>query len=583
MTAELGKFAALMGAVSPQGIRMAKMKVFPDDWAMGIGMSVDGHDFTYEGRPFLKDIIRDHHPERAIRKSAQMGATVISLTTSLFWWQQWNLNVMYLLPVKNGTIPFSQGRVQPMCDSTVYIKSRLRAVDNINHKRTDRANFYVRGTNVPTELQEVPIDCMIWDEFDKMHHKNMKLAKTRMDASTWKWVVMLSTPTIPGFGIDRQFQNSDKRFWFMKCPRCNFEQTLTWDDNVEVGDTYKTTVVVCQHCRKVWPHKSIIEQSESTGHWVITDPELDDIHGYQINQLFSPTRDITELARIYFDGLDDPESMRELYNSALGLPYTVEGDRLTEEILDGCADGEKMPGTAGNYAGERLYIGIDVGKVLHVTAEKRDMRTGKMIKCVAEIMRWHELIDWLESLSDFIVVIDRFPETAKATELALRFWGRVFLCTYRQHPELAEWIYPATKNDIGMVKADRTIAIDTVNNQYLRRQKVLPRNMREVGEPQRNRGFQGWYRQMMSSVRVQQPDTKGNMIAKWEQLDGPDHWHHADVYCLLAGLFATPAVPPVAEQEGEVMTGSDVGVDELDFDDFLIEGDDFDEFYLGIE
>lgn len=583
---ELGKFSSLMGAVSPQGIRMAKMKVWPDEWAMNIDMKVDGHDFSYKGRPYLKDIIRDHCPERAIRKSAQMGATVISLTTSLFWWQQWDLNVMYLLPVKNGTIPFSQGRVQPMCYSTPYIKGRLQAVDNINHKRTAKANFYVRGTNVPTELQEVPIDCMIWDEYDKMHHVNMKLARTRMDASIWKWVVMLSTPTLPGIGIDAKFQVSDKRYWFMKCQRCNYSQTLSWEDNVVIGDNFRETFVQCQKCKKPWEHGDIIDASEQTGHWEITDEQYsDDIHGYQINQLFSPTRTIKELAKIYFEGLDDPESMRELYNSALGLPYTVAGDRLTEEILDDCRDGEsELSGSNHKFRGERVYVGIDVGKVLHVQAETRDMRTGKRIKRVVEIMTWDQVHRFLDSLDDFICVIDRFPETAKCTELALRFWGRVFLCQYRQHSELSEWHYPATRQDVGIVKADRTIAIDTTNSQYMRRQVVLPRNMREVGEIQRTRSYNGWYRQMMSSVRMQQPDTRGNMIARWENVDGADHWHHSDVYVMLAGLMTTPAVEPPSERKNQLVTGEDIGLDmdDFDFDGLMLE-DGFDEGFLGIE
>src|SRR5687767_14938417 len=96
------KIAHLLAAASPAGLRLAKAKTLPDAWAMLNGMRVDGHEFTYEGRPFLKEIIRDHHHRRAIRKSAQMGATVISLTTAMFWWIEWNWNVMYLLPVKAG-------------------------------------------------------------------------------------------------------------------------------------------------------------------------------------------------------------------------------------------------------------------------------------------------------------------------------------------------------------------------------------------------------------------------------------------------------------------------------------------------
>lgn len=579
------KIAHLLAAASPAGLRLAKAKAMPDAWAMLNGMRVDGHDFTYEGRPFLKDIIRDHYHRRAIRKSAQMGATVISLTTAMFWWVEWNWNVMYLLPVKAGTIPFSQGRIQPMLDAMPRVKSRLKAVDNVNHKRTDLANFYVRGTNVVTELQEVPIDAMILDERDKMKEKNLPMADTRMNASKWKWVMALSTPTIPNFGIDREFQNSDQRYWYIRCPRCNHAQTLEWDENVKIGTSHRDTIVECQKCHKEWPHDKIIEASEGTGFWEAHEPGLaDECHGYQINQLFSPTRPIHELARIYFRGLEDPEAMRELYNSALGLPYVVEGDRLTEDILDACRDGETaLPGTQNLPTDERLYVGVDVGKVLHVSVDRMRWQHGKREPLARETMSWTELHQLLERIGDFVCVIDRFPETQKCLELAQRFWGKVFLCQYRRHGELADWTYPTDRTEVGEVRADRTLAIDYVNQQYMRRSVILPRNMRDVGERQQNRPYQGWYRQMMSQVRIQQPDRTGNMVATYEQVDGPDHWHHSDVYVMLATSFATPGVPPVAEQQAAVVTGDDLGLDQYEFGDFMIEPGFVDDFDLGVE
>lgn len=569
MSDQSGKMAALMSAATPQGMRMAKAVAWADEWAMMIGMQVDGHPFTYEGRPFLRDIIRDNFPQRAIQKSAQMGATVISLTTAFHWWAMRNWNVMYLLPLKAGTIAFSQGRIEPMLNSTMWLKSRLRAVDNINHKRTDRANFYVRGTNVATELQEVPIDAMIWDERDKMKEKNMPMASTRMDASMWKWKIQLSTPTIPNFGINREFQQSDQRHWYMKCPRCGHAQTLNWEDHVKIGHSHRDTIMECAHCHQHWPHDKIIEASQETGHWVIHEEQYsDEIHGYQINQLFSPTRPIEELARIYFKGLEDPEAMRELYNSALGLPFVVDGDRLTEDVLDDCAKmgSGNLLGIGKNLpVGERLYVGIDVGKVLHVTIDR--MNSAGYREAVArETMSWAELHMLLDRIPDFMCVIDRFPEVQKAQELALRFWGRVFLCTYNSSAKDPDWAYPVDRTDVGTVKVDRTIAIDYTNNLFFRRQIILARNMRDVGERQQNRNYQGWYRQMMSQVRIEQPNRAGNMIATYEQVDGADHWHHSQVYCTLASQFATPGVAPISEQAGQTLTGDDLGLD--DDDDF---------------
>ena len=576
----------LFTAATPQGMRMMQAQGFPDYWAQMIDMKVDGHPFSFDGRMYLKDIIRDHSSQRVIRKSAQMGATVISLTTALFWWIQWRWNTMYLLPVKAGTVSFSQGRVEPMIDSTEWIAKHLESVDNINHKRTEHANFYVRGTNIQTELQEVPIDAMIWDELDKMKQANLPLARTRMDASKHKWVMMLSTPTVPGYGVDAEFRDSDKRHWYIKCPMCGHQQTLTWDDNVKIGDSHRDTIVACSGCNKEMSHDKIITASDE-GEWIQHSADrAPDAHGYQINQLFSPTRKIDELAKIYFRGLERPDAMKELYNSALGLPYVTEGEQLTEEILDNSIEpGHKLWTAQHNFAGHRVNVGVDVGKVLHVQASTIDPTTGKRVKRVMQIMDWNELKMFLSNLTDFVCVIDNFPETSKATELARMFWGRVFLCFYNDKPEALEWDYPVSEADHGQVKANRTLAIDLNISQYVRGQVVLPGNAREIGELRPSLDYNGFYDQMTSMIRMEKPDRLGNMKPRYEQIGSADHWHHADVYETIASQFMTPGVPPVAQQQAKQYDLDDLGMGDLETygDDLLLGEGEFDVDNLGFE
>jgi hypothetical protein len=428
---------------------------------------------------------------------------------------------------------------------------------------------------------------MIWDERDKMREKNLPLAMTRMDASKWKWVTMLSTPTYPNFGVDKEFRGSDKRYWFIKCPMCGEQQTPDWDANVKIGNSHRDTIFECIKCHKEIPHDRLIEASDATGNWQITDSQFsDESHGYQINQLFSPTRKVSELAKIFFKGQENPDALRELYNSALGLPYISEGTRLTVDILDGCCENGPPdlidPRTPeGMFPGQRVSIGVDVGKVLHVTASTTDLSTGKRKKVVAQTMSWEELHDWLTHVEDFVLVIDRHPETTKARELALRFWGRVFMCTYKPQAEPADWHYPVDRSEVGEVKADRTLCFDYIYSMYARRQVELPVNMRHKGEHQQNLPYNGWYRQMMSQMRVEQLNRAGNMIATYEEVDGADHWHHAELYDMLASWFLTPNLPPLKEQQGQILTLEDFGIETEQMFDVGFTLDDFDPDMLG--
>jgi hypothetical protein len=580
-----GKGEALVSASTAGGRQWALAQAYPDVWANLIGLQVDGHPFTFEGRSYLQGIIRDHSPTRVIKKSAQGGATVINLTTALFWWAMWKWNVMYLLPVKAGTIPFSQGRVEPMINTAEWLKNQIVAVDNINHKFNGKTNFYVRGTNIETELREVPVDGMVFDEYDKMRMRNMGLAESRMHASEYAWKLFLSTPTIPNFGVDKVWRSSDKRFWYMDCPHCGNAFTPTWDDHVKIGDDHlgRDSIIECDHCHTEITHEQMINTSMESGRWEITDEQFsDEAHGYYFNQLFSPTRTVRHLVKDFYDGQEDPEKLRELFNSSLGMAYVMEGAKLTETILDECRTGDAaLPGIYGEHLTKYRYnIGVDVGKVLHVQGERQDMVTGHRIKMFMETMSWEELWLLLQRIPDFMLCIDGQPETTKATELARAFWGRVFLVRYQDNPEMARWEYPAERADIGRVKVDRTMAIDTTNNHYMRRTVVLPKSARDLGERKTTVPYNGFYAGMMSLVRTEAPNNQGKMVARYEKTEGPDHWHHADVYAMLSSLFIDPGTAPASEQNQKVVTPEDAGF-EGGYDEFVLDG--FDLNSLGID
>lgn len=580
-----GKAKALVDASTEGGRTWAKAQAYPDIWADSIGLQVDSHPFSFVGRQYLKGIIRDHTKRRSIKKSAQGGATVINLTSALFWWSMWKWNVMYLLPVKAGTIPFSQGRVEPMIKSAEWLNNTLSHVDNVNHKYNGKTNFYVRGTNIKTELQEVPIDAMVWDEYDKMRMENMGLAETRMHASAHAWTMLLSTPTIPNFGIDKEWNSSDKRYWYIDCPHCGTDFTPEWEEHVKIGTDHlgRDSIFECSHCHKEITHPELIQSSEDTGRWVVTDENYsDENHGYYFNQLFSPTRRVKDLVKDWYDGQDNPEKLKELHNSSLGLAYVMEGARLTEDILDSCRTGDpSLPGIFGDHLTKyRINIGVDVGKVLHVMGERTDMVTGHRIKMFMETMSWGQLFQLLERIPDFNMVIDGQPETTQASDLSRTYFGRVFLARYVDLMELAKWEYPKERTDVGWVKVDRTMAIDMVNSHYMRHTIVLPRNARDLGERKPSLSYNGFYAGMMSNIRTEAPNNQGRMVAKYEKVEGADHWHHADVYAMLAGLFTTPGTAPVSEMTKEVVTAEDRGF-EGGYDEFVIE--DFDLNSLGLD
>jgi phage terminase large subunit GpA-like protein len=141
----------------------------PDVWALDLNLRVDGRAFSTKGREYIIPVMRDTSPELLVRKAAQTAFTISFLVRTFHWITERRWNHLYLLPLKTGSVPFVQKRVDPIIDSNPVLASKFGSVDNRTHKQTnDDVSLLIRGTNVESELQETPTDVIVFDEFDRM-------------------------------------------------------------------------------------------------------------------------------------------------------------------------------------------------------------------------------------------------------------------------------------------------------------------------------------------------------------------------------------------------------------------------------
>jgi hypothetical protein len=522
----------------------------PDEWAVRMGLKVDARPFTLKGREYVRQIIRDSSPEIVCPKAAQMAYTVTAITKSLHNVIERGWNGLYLLPLKTGAIPFVQARIDPVIESNPEIDSSFAGVDNRLHKQTVAGvNLYVRGTNILRELQEVPVDFEMWDEYDRMVQENMEDARHRMDGSTVRKLMVLSTPTVEGFGVysEDQWDASDQHRWEVPCPGCGRYQVLNFQEpdldysNLKLGDRPEECVLECAYCKREIQDRER-PQMNGEGRWTPFNPD-GRIRGYHISQFNSPTQPVYEIMKGYFLGQRDVAKLRSFWNQNMGRAYTAKGDKITAELLDSCRQqGYRMGGIPNSF----VSVGIDIGALIHVWCWHFTPQGRKMLWNVKLFKTFTELDNFLGSLSSWTGIIDAHPEKKKAHTLAMKYHGKLRLGFSEDRDQASEMatFHKVVNNEAARVNIDKTMALDTFINDYINGNAILPVDARDLGELMPKKGYNGFYNQQLQMVRVEEENTKGNIVAHWKKNRNPDHWHHAGMFATCAALLKPTLVIP---------------------------------------
>ena len=185
-------------------------------------------------------------------------------------------------------IEFSKSRIGPLIAGNAFLARMVTDTDTAGLKRIGEAHLHLRGMQSSVQMKSVPADMIIFDELDEASPDAKALAMERLAHSEYKRRIELSNPSLPGYGIDEAYLESDQRQWFVKCPGC-----LTWvspvaEFPVRLGEEVKiirprgdgTFMLACPKCTA--------ELDTQAGEWVPAYPDRL-AHGYLISQLFSVT------------------------------------------------------------------------------------------------------------------------------------------------------------------------------------------------------------------------------------------------------------------------------------------------------
>ncbi len=495
--------------------------------------------WTFRHHPWLEEMHDSTAELNVGQKAAQVGFTEWALNVNLFHIDVKRVDCLYVLPNKTpDASDFSSARFDTALELSPHLAKLFSDVKNIGHKKAGTTNLYIRGSKSRPGLKSIPVGLITLDEVDEMEEKNVPLAMERAAGQVERMVLAISTPTIPGNGINKLFIDTTQEHFFFRCPCCSRQTELLFPQCLEItaedvnDPRVAESYLKCKECGGRLEHKTKPDWLAS-GKWV---PEHSDrpARGFHVNQLYSCTVSPADLARHYLRSLRDQSEEQEFYNSKLGLPHIVAGAGVTDADLDKCIGNHRM------YAPPNLGLrtmGVDVGKWLHCEvaewkvpgdSDSADLNVQCRPKIleVAKVEHFEDLDRLMHKHRISSCVIDANPERRKAYEFASRFYGLVKLCFYGQGIH-GKQIHVG-KDEEPTINVDRTSWMDLSLGRFRNATIDLPI---DIGQEYRT--------QIKSPVRVYEKDKTGNPVGRYiKKASDDDHYAHARNYNELALPFA---------------------------------------------
>lgn len=294
--------------------------------------------------------------------------------------------------VKPMAESFSKERLAPMLRDCARLRGKVKDARSRDSANTILTKHYVGGfiaivgANSPAGLASRPIRILLADELDRWESsagtEGDPLALGRARTKTFghrKKVVKVSSPGNEGESrIEKEWELSDQRHYYVPCPHCGEMQPLEWRDSKgkpdirpglgdyrlvwdkvlvdgKVKHKPETAVYVCRACA-VGIEETFKPAMVAAGQWVKHNPDSDRA-GFAISGLVLQWVRWTELAAKWLAVKDDPEQRRTFFNTDLGLLYVQQGDHADVTQLTGRREewAEDVPRNAGV-----LSMGIDV-------------------------------------------------------------------------------------------------------------------------------------------------------------------------------------------------------------------------------
>lgn len=524
--------------------------------------TLQGDPFNFKHHEMQVDIFDDPASRIAVRKCSQVGLSELQvrklLTISAVMRY---VRVIYTLPTRQFAMRFAKDRVDTTIEQAPMIYGMLkRGSDSAEQKVFTNGNvLYVTGTYGDNSAISVPATYIVNDELDFSNQEVVSKMSSRLRHAEENedgyrgFHYKFSTPTLPGFGVTKEFEKGDQKYYACRCSRCNHDNIPGWythftvpgyDGDMREFDAQTATPLIdsdkhleayirCSKCGKnLWD--DLINPARRR--WVAKYPDRK-YSSYQVSPWDVPH--YNKPSEIVLQMKDYTRHM-DFMNFVVGLDYQDSDSVFSLEPFNDSNDTKfvRPDKVAGNLwlGGHRLCAGMDVGKVCHFmvgypTETGMKVVYAEEIKHTAQAPGKQRLFKLLKMFNIQYFVMDSGPDITlvrDALEFCKMHGIRAFASEYVRTVGL-ENFQPNPETQI--VKVNRTETLT---------QLMKSHNTRNIQYP-----AQGTHpvmytvkNQVTALKKIVREVDSGEMLEQFVKT-GPDHFGHTMNYLNIAVQMAS--------------------------------------------
>jgi len=330
---------------------------------------------SYQREPM--DSVSDPRVRRTVIKSATQMLKSVVIQTAVGYFAHRDPGPMLLLqPGDQDAKDFSKERVAPMIRDTPVLRGlfseskRANSDSTISEKLFPGGMLAISGAGSARNVARRTIRILFCDEIDKYRptQEGSAIANARKRLVWFRHrakEVDTCSPTVAGSEIDRAYEDSDQREYYVPCPKCGHAQSMMgkfylqvrWNSDLPTREQQaRSARYHCITCDLGWDDAARWSAVDR-GEWRNNKP-FTGVAGFWISELYSYQRQLWEIVLDFLTKKDNPEELRTFVNTTLAENWTEKGDAPEWTQLVGRAN--EYPSGTVPRGGMFLTAGADV-------------------------------------------------------------------------------------------------------------------------------------------------------------------------------------------------------------------------------